>query len=66
MFDEHISWRDHLRTVESKIAKSINLLHQSRQVVTEESFKAICFSYILSYIASYFQTLHGIVPMLQN
>ena len=24
IFDEHISWRDYLKTVDSKIAKSIN------------------------------------------
>ena len=41
MIDEHISWRDHVRIVESKIAKKIALLHRARQALTEASLKTI-------------------------
>ena len=50
MLDEYISWRDHLRTAESKIEKNIYLLHQARQVLTETSLKTIDSSYIHSYL----------------
>ena len=50
MLDEHISWRDYIRTVEFKVAKSISLLHQTRQVLIEASLKTIYFSYIHSYL----------------
>ena len=50
MLDEYISWRDHLRTAESKIEKNIYLLHQARQVLTETSLKTSDCSYIHSYL----------------
>ena len=50
MLDENISWRDHIRTVEFKIAKNIHLLHQAGQVLTEASLKTVYFSYIHSYL----------------
>ena len=37
MLDEHKSWRDYIRTVEFKVAKSIGLLHQTRQALIEAS-----------------------------
>ena len=50
MLDKYISWRDHLRTAESKIEKNIYLLHQARQVLTETSLKTSDSSYIHSYL----------------
>ena len=37
MLDEHKSWRDYIRTVEFKVAKSVGLLHQTRQALIEAS-----------------------------
>ena len=50
MLDKHITWKDHIRTVESKIAKNIGLLHRARQVLTEASLKTIHFSIIHLYL----------------
>ena len=50
MLDEHISWNDHARTVENKIAKNIGLLYRVNQFLNEDSLKTVHFSYIRSYL----------------
>ena len=50
MLDEYISWIDHVRTVENKIAKNIGLLHRVSQFLNEDSRKTVYFSYIHSYL----------------
>ena len=50
MLDEHISWIDHVRTVENKIAKNIGLLYRVSQFLNEDSLKTVYFSYIHSYL----------------
>ena len=50
MLDEHISWKDHIKTVESKLAKNIRLLNCASYFSNEHSLKKICFSYIHSYL----------------
>ena len=50
MLDEQISWIDHTRTVENKIAKNIGLLYRVSQFLNEDSLKAVYFSYIHSYL----------------
>ena len=44
MLEEHISWTDHVRTVENKIAKNIGLLYRISQ------FKTVYFLYNHSYL----------------
>ena len=51
MLDEHISWIDHIRTVENKIiTKNIGLPYRVSQFLNEDSLKAVYFSYIHSYL----------------
>ena len=50
MLDKHISWTDHVRTVENKIAKNIGLLYRVSQFLNEDSLKTVYFSYIHSYL----------------
>ena len=50
MLDEHISWIDHVRTVENKIAKNIGLLCRVSQFLIEDSLKTVYFLYIHSYL----------------
>ena len=50
MIDECITWKDHIRTVENKIAKNIGLLHWAKQLVNTSSFKSIYFSYIHAHL----------------
>ena len=50
MLDEHISWIDHVRTVENKIAKNIGLFYRVSQFLNEDSLKTVYFLYIHSYL----------------
>ena len=50
MLDEHISWNDHIKTVENKLAKNIGLLNRASYFLNEHSLKTIYFSYIHSYL----------------
>ena len=50
MLDKHISWIDHVRTIENKIAKNIGLLYRASQFLDEDSLKTVYFSYIHSYL----------------
>ena len=49
MLDEHISWIDHVRTAENKIAKNIGLLNRESHFFNENPLKTVYFSYIHSY-----------------
>ena len=50
MLDEHLSWNDDIKTVESNLAKNIGLLNRPSYFLNEHSLKTIYFSYILSYL----------------
>ena len=50
MLDENISWEEHIRKVETKLAKSIRLLYQAKPLLEEKSLKSIYFAYIHSYL----------------
>ena len=50
MLDENISWKDHIKPIEKKLAKNIGLLYQAKPYLDETSLKTIYFSYIHSYL----------------
>ena len=50
MLDEHLSWKDHIKIVENKLAKNIGLLYRVNQYFNESSLKTVYFSYIHSYL----------------
>ena len=50
MLDEHTSWKDHIKTVENKLAKNIELLNPASYFLNKHSLKTICFSRIHSYL----------------
>ena len=50
MIDECITWKDHIRTAETKIAKNIGILYRAKQLLNTSSLKSIYFSYILTYL----------------
>ena len=50
MLCEHITWIDHVRTVENKIAKNIGLFYRVSQFLNEDSLKTVYFLYIHSYL----------------
>ena len=49
LLDEIISWKNHIRSVEKKLAKNIGLLYRAKYLLDDSSLKTICFSYIHSY-----------------
>ena len=44
MLGEHISWNDHIKTVESKLTKNIRLLNRGSYILNEYSLKQFIFS----------------------
>ena len=50
MLDENISWEEHIRTVETKLAKNIGLLYRVKSLLEEKSLKNIYLAYIHSYL----------------
>ena len=49
MLDESISWKEHIKRVESKLSKNIGLLCKAKRLLDHEPLKSIYFSYIHSY-----------------
>ena len=48
--DENLPWRDHIHTVENKIAKNIGLLYQGKHYLDDNCLKQIYFAYIHAYL----------------
>ena len=47
---ENLSWRDHIKTLENKLAKSVGLLYRAKQFLDETILNIMYFSYIHSYL----------------
>ena len=56
--DERISWKDHVKKVENKIARHLRLLYQNKQLINTSFLKSIKFSYIHTFLTT--QTLSGL------
>ena len=50
--DKNKTWEDHICTVETKLAKNIDLVYHTNSVRQKKCFKSICFAYIHSYLNS--------------
>ena len=50
MLDENIPWKDDIKTIKKKLAKSIGLLYRAKPYLDKNFLKAMCFSYIHSYL----------------
>ena len=50
MIDECIVWKVHIRTVENKITKNIELLYRAKQLLNTSFLKSIYFSYFILYL----------------
>ena len=44
--DENLTWKDHIHTVENKIANNIGLLYQGKHYLDDDCLKQISFAYI--------------------
>ena len=47
---ENLTWEDHIRYKETKIAKNIGLLFRSKPYLTKKYFLSLYYSYIHTYI----------------
>ena len=50
LFDEYLSWKNHISVVENKISKNIGILHQAKNVFGKVSLKTLYFSFVHSYL----------------
>ena len=50
LLDENLSWKEHLKLTENKIAKNIGLIFKAKPYLNKDSLLTLCFSYIHSYI----------------
>ena len=49
ILDENLSWKEHLKYTENKIAKSIGLIYKAKSFLDKGSLLSLYFSYIHSY-----------------
>ena len=49
--DENLTWKDHIRYLENKIAKNIGLLFRSKPYLTKKCLLSLYYSYIHTYIS---------------
>ena len=50
LLDEHLSWKEHIRYNENKIAKSISLLYRAKPFLGKHSLLILYYSYIHTYL----------------
>ena len=50
ILDENLSWKEHLKLTEDKVAKNIGLIYKAKLYLNKDSLLALYFSYIHSYI----------------
>ena len=50
LLDENLSWKEHLKHIENKIAKIIGLMDKANPFLDKDSLLSLYFSYIHSYI----------------
>ena len=48
--DEHLSWIDHINTLENKLSKSVGLLYKSKLFLNAEAMKSLYFFFFHSYL----------------
>ena len=50
LLDDGLSWKEHIKYLENKIAKNIGLMYRAESFVNKESLLALYYSYIHSYL----------------
>ena len=48
--DDNLSWKEHIKYLENKIAKNIGLMYRAKPFLDKESFLALYYSYMHSYL----------------
>ena len=50
LLDDNLSWKEHIKYLENKIAKNIGLLYRAKPFLNKEYLLALYYSYIHSYL----------------
>ena len=50
LLDDNLSWKEHIKYLENKIAKNIGLMYRAKPFLDKESLLALYYSYIHSYL----------------
>ena len=50
LFDENLTWKNHINLIENKISKSLGNFHRAKFLLNQKSRKNVYFSFIHSYI----------------
>ena len=50
LLDEHLSWKEHIRYTENKIAKNIDLMYRAKPFLGKHFLLTLYYSYILTYL----------------
>ena len=71
--DENITWEEHIRIAEIKLAKNTGSLYPTKPLLHEKSLQSIYFAYIYSYLnyasigwASSYRSKHKIIHFHQK
>ena len=50
LFDENLTWKNHINLIENKISKSLGILHRVKFLLNQKFRKNVYFSFIHSYM----------------
>ena len=51
LLDENLSWKDHIKYIENKVAKNIGLLYRAKLFLDKNSLLTLYYSYIHTYLS---------------
>ena len=50
LLDQHLTWKEHIKLTENKIAKNIGILYKARPYLDKRALLCLCYSFIHSYL----------------
>ena len=50
LFDEHLSWKNHISVVENKVSKNTGILHKAKNIFSKGGLETLYFSFVHSYL----------------
>ena len=50
LLDQHLTWKEHIKLTENKIAKNIGILYKARPYLDKRGLLCLYYSYIHSYL----------------
>ena len=50
LLDENMTWKEHIKTIESKISKNLGILYRTKHVLNRECLKNLYFSFVNTYV----------------